>query len=178
MRLALLVLTIFAAIAFAEVNVRVEDQVENVSTGYCGWCALETMGRQAGYKSLRGLVRRKLETAGDYVWDGRYWLFFKSGATRQSDLRRELKRLNIPHRHSSNFDRKMLREACEKGCGAVVGLKPRTGGRVGHAVLVVGYEKDRVAMIDSNHVGRTRYMSRKTFDRRWRGTVLMILPKG
>lgn len=162
--------------SFARASIKEEHQVPNVLTGYCGWCALETLGRHAGITKLEGLVEEKVKTAGYYVWDGYHWVFHHDGGTYQVDLRNELKKRNIKFKHIKNgsYDYGFLEKVCKNGLGAVVALKPKDGEKNGHAVVVVDINEKQIEIVDSNHISKVKYMSREKFEKRWKGGAISL----
>lgn len=181
--LALALLVSACAVA-ADVDIAVKNRIANVEDGYCVWCSLETLGRHHNIKSLRGLVKNKVKTAGyyriSYVQNGPYFVerreWVKDGGATQEQAIEELKRLGVSYRiqWKGSHRTKILYDACKEKLGAVIGFKPPKDSNVGHAVVLVGINDKEVEYIDSNDHKKVSVMSRKEFDKKWSGGAIVI----
>jgi hypothetical protein len=119
---------------------------------------VETLARHHGIKALYGLVDRN------------------SGPSRPGDLERAVTasevRFWIQQRGSTSTD--ILDHAIQSDLGAVVGLRPASGGHGGHIVTLVDFGAEEVRYIDSNYPDRVRLMDRETFLERWDGFALIL----
>ena len=156
---------ILAASSFAQTDIKTEHRVANVGNGFCGWCAVETLGRHQGIKSLQGLVARKHKALGD-----------NGGGAWNSTLASELCSLGINHyyTHVGAYYRSMMQDAIAKNGGVVVGLRPVPPDKNGHYVVCVGYTDKHAYVIDSNDPKKTTKMSRAKFDNAWDGSMLVF----
>jgi hypothetical protein len=62
----LLTIIVFFALcvpAWADIKIKPKDHMQNEEPGKCAWCALETLGRTHGWKSLVGLSERRTQPA-------------------------------------------------------------------------------------------------------------------
>lgn len=142
-----------------------EHRVANIGNGFCGWCAVETLGRHLKIERLHGLVERKHARLGD---DG--------GGTWQQDLRASLRRLDVRYRYQPEGTCTLgtLQTYCQAYGGVVVGY--RTGPDSGHFVVALSVGDAHIRYIDSNHPKSVWRMSRKEFLRCWYRDALAIVP--
>jgi ABC-type bacteriocin/lantibiotic exporter with double-glycine peptidase domain len=158
-----LVLTILLvpSLGWAEVPIAVASRVSNRPPGRCGWCALETLARHHGLKSMYGLTEqhpctccpRSLEES------------LASAGIRY--------RIQYPGCHNDEI----LRYAIRENLGAAVGFREPHAGAEKHIVTLVELRGDVVKVIDPNDSdGRTRQMSFARFQRLWDGFALVLEP--
>lgn len=145
--------------AYAEVPIALENRIRNQPEGRCAWCALETLGRHHGIKSLHGLADKH--------------------ATRATlvDLEAVLDDLRIDYRIQPAGSRSttILRYAVQEKLGAMVGFREQLPGQGAHMVVLVDIGPEEVRVIDSNDTdGRIRTMSLRRFLSWWDGFALVL----
>jgi hypothetical protein len=136
--------------------------MKNRPPGRCGWCALETLGRHHHIKALIGIVEDHASTANP------------------EDLSAFLDSVKVRYQLQSRGEvsTTILRTACEKGLGAVVGFRPLQEGTGGHIVTLVDFTDDTVKVIDPNDQdGRIRTMPRERFLYWWDGFTIVVQPE-
>ena len=156
--LPLAVVLLLPLAGWAEVKIPLECRVKNRPPGRCGWCALETLARHHGVKSLYTLTD-------DH--DCRAC---------PEDLEETLIAYGIAYRiqYPGNESTKILDHAIRKNRGAVVGFRGLTPDSGGHIVTLVDFGPEEVRVIDSNDADRrVRTMTRERFLHWWDGFALV-----
>ena len=160
--IALTVALLIPCVVRAEVNIAPECRMKNRPPGRCGWCALETLGRHHHIKSLVGIVEDHASTANP------------------EDLTAFLDTVKVRYQlqNRGEVSTAILRTACEKGLGAVVGFRPLQEGAGGHIVTLVEFTDDTAKVIDPNDQdGRVRTMPRDRFLYWWDGFTIVVQPE-
>lgn len=157
--LGLLLLAFFSSTSHAEVKIALKNRIRNHPEGRCAWCALETLGRHHGIKSLNGLADKHGTRA------------------TQKDLEAALDDLHIDYRTQPVGSRSttILRYAVRENLGAIVGFRELVPGQGPHMVTLVDFGPEEVRVIDSNDAdGRIRTMPLKRFLSWWDGFALVL----
>jgi len=160
--IALVVTLFLPCVVRAEVNIEPECRMKNRPPGRCGWCALETLGRHHKIKPLFGIVEDHATTANP------------------EDLTDFLDKVKVRYQFQKRGEvsTTILRNACDKGFGAVVGFRPLQEGAGGHIVTLVDFTDDTVKVIDPNDQdGRVRTMPRERFLHWWDGFTIVVQPE-
>lgn len=160
---ALAAVAILASPVSAQVvTIAPENRVANIPGGFCGYAAVETLGRHHGIKSLHGLrdARRKVTP---------------NGVSNFDMLASELALRNVKHGYTrpGTYSTGMIENAIRDKSGIVVGLKPLPGTNVGHFVIVNGWTDKEVTITDSNEP-QPVVITRERFMQIWNGSTLTV----
>jgi|SRR6185437_372038 ABC-type bacteriocin/lantibiotic exporter with double-glycine peptidase domain len=155
----LAIFSLLPCTARAEVQIALENRVRNLPEGRCAWCALETLARHHGIKSLYGLADTHTKRA------------------TQKDLEDALDEVRVDYRTQPIGTRSttILRYAIHEKRGAIVGFRERVPGEGPHMVTLVDIGPNEVRVLDCNDAdGRVRTMSLKRFLSWWDGFALVL----
>jgi hypothetical protein len=156
----LFMLLILANFARSEVNIPSECRIPNKSAdGRCGWCALETLARRHGIRSLYGLAEKY------------------PSRTRPRDLEAAVAASEVRYHIQQRGCRRteILRDAINHDLGAIVGFRPAYPGAGGHIVTLVDFGPTKVRYLDSNDKDdRVRTMDLDSFLEEWDGFALVL----
>jgi hypothetical protein len=162
---SLLALTLFCGMAVADVKIATADRVENVSPGYCSWCAIETLARHHKITSLVGLVKNRVEDK--KFSGGASWLIMKA-----------LNEAKVDYKIRFIADYEAIQEACDEGRGAVVNIFNYPDTYNYHAITLTHIDKKIVRFVDSNDIEKDVELPRAFFEKNWDGFSLVLsVPK-
>lgn len=145
------------------IYIPLEDRVLNISSGYCGYCCLETVGRYHRLPKLYNLVSKTLNST-------------NNGATNDKERKKILDDLSISYISSlvDSYNTNIIEECLAKSLPIIVAFKPKVNERFGHVVILLSYSTKEVSILDPNKVDKISKLSLSSFKSKWTGSTLVI----
>lgn len=194
--LVLVCLFICTNVSNAQIKLKKEDCVANVSPdgeGYCAWSCIETLGRHHKIKSLYGLKEKRTKESDFKTWDakkkhwviepyvwvnyGTYWLKVHRSPGDYVAIKQKLDEAKVKYQIQESGIRKtdIISYAIRNKLGCMIVVNDWTEkSTTTHAMCIQDYDNEKVVLFDPNNLKYNYHVTWDWMTKYWTGYVLVI----